>query len=113
MKKQIDSTRKSRYGFTWRGITRPHDRELGIAGGELILLDLETNEVLGVRRGFVRTGQVRNNLTGVWWLTGQACPSYGYRGGRDRDFDFAYWFIGKVLRPKNFELSFKELTNAK
>ncbi|HEY5627010.1 MAG TPA: hypothetical protein VIR79_03625, partial [Nitrospira sp.] len=24
---------KSRYGFTWRGIKRPHDRELGITGG--------------------------------------------------------------------------------
>src|SRR5262245_54414128 len=26
-------TIQSRYGYTWRGITRPHDRELGIAGG--------------------------------------------------------------------------------
>ena len=24
---------KSRYGFTWRGITRPYDREFGITGG--------------------------------------------------------------------------------
>ena len=32
---------KSRYGFTWRGIERsPQDRELGIGGGELIVLDL-------------------------------------------------------------------------
>jgi hypothetical protein len=45
---------KSRYGYTWRGISRPHDRELGIAGGELIVLDLQSNEVLGVRRGFIR-----------------------------------------------------------
>jgi hypothetical protein len=60
--------RKSRYGYTWRGIARPHDRELGIAGGELIVLDWETNEVLAVRRGFIRSGGVRN-LTGVWWLT--------------------------------------------
>ena len=44
---------QSRYGFTWRGITRPHDREHGIGGGELIILDLKTNEVLAVRRGFV------------------------------------------------------------
>ena len=104
---------KSRYGFTWRGISRPHDREFGIAGGELIVLDLEKNEVLGVRRGYIRSGMVRNNLTGIWWLTGQTCPVYGYRNGRNKDFDFAYWFIGKVLKPKNYDQSFKELTNGK
>jgi hypothetical protein len=50
------SKKKSRYSYTWRGIPRPHDREFGIAGGELILLDLETNEVLAVRRGYIRSG---------------------------------------------------------
>ncbi len=103
----------SRYGFTWRGISRPHDRELGIAGGELIVLDLKTNEVLGVRRGYLRTGGYRNTLTTVSWLTGQTCPTYGYRNGRNKDFDFSYWFIGKVLKPINYDQSFKELTNGK
>ena len=28
-----DSHRKSRYGYTWRGTVRPHDREYGIGGG--------------------------------------------------------------------------------
>lgn len=111
MRKESVQHLQSRYGFTWRGITRPHDRELGIAGGELIVLDLETKEVLGVRRGYIRSGMIRNNLTGIWWLTGQTCPIYGYRGGRNKDFDFSYWFIGKVLKPKNYEQSFKELTN--
>ncbi|MEW6246285.1 MAG: hypothetical protein AB1555_06180 [Nitrospirota bacterium] len=36
------SSLKSRYGYTWRGIRRPHDRELGIAGGELIVQDVQT-----------------------------------------------------------------------
>ncbi len=112
MKKESVQRLQSRYGFTWRGITRPHDRELGIAGGELIVLDLETKEVLGVRRGYIRSGNMKN-LTGIWWLTGQACPTYGYRNGRNKDFDFSYWFIGKVLKPKNYEQSFKELTSGK
>lgn len=111
MTKETVQHLQSHYGFTWRGITRPHDRELGIAGGELIVLDLETKEVLGVRRGYIRSGMIRNNLTGIWWLTGQSCPLYGYRGGRNKDFDFTYWFVGKVLKPKNYEQSFKELTN--
>lgn len=112
MVKEYANALKSRYGFTWRGVPRPHDRELGIAGGELIVLNLESREVLGVRRGFARSGEVRNN-TGIWWLTGQVCPTYGYRGGRNKDFDFSFWFVGKVLRPKNYEKSFKELTDVK
>lgn len=112
IKKEPSQNLRSRYGFTWRGITRPQDRELGIAGGELIVLDLETKEVLGVRRGYIRSGNMKN-LTGIWWLTGQACPTYGYRGGRNKDFDFSYWFIGKALKPRNYEQSFKELTNGK
>ncbi len=81
----------SRYGFTWRGLTRPHERQLGIAGGELIILDMNTNEVLAVRRGFIRSGSVRNNLTGVWWLTGQVCSGTGSK----RD----HLFIKEVLKP--------------
>lgn len=110
MIKEFDTSLKSRYGFTWRGVTRPHDRELGIGGGELIVLDIETKEVLGVRRGYIRSGNMKN-LTGIWWLTGRTCPEYNYRH-RNKDFDFSYWFVGKVLKPKNFQQSFKELTNA-
>ena len=80
----------SKYGVTWRGITRPHDRDLGIAGSELIVLNLKTNEVLAVRRGFKRTGGVRN-LTGVWWLAGQTCPKLTEKPD--------HWFIKDVLRP--------------
>ncbi|HRI39576.1 MAG TPA: hypothetical protein PLO50_13555 [Nitrospira sp.] len=81
---------KSRYGFTWRGISRPHDREFGIAGGELIVLDLQTNEVLAVRRGFIRSGWMKN-LTGVWWLTGRTCSFPGAKR--------EHLFIKEVLKP--------------
>lgn len=92
------TTLRSQYGFTWRGITRQHDRELGIAGGELIVLDLQSKEVLGVRRGFIRSGGVKN-LTGIWWLTGHVCPTYEGKAF-NKDGNFAYWFITKVLKPK-------------
>jgi len=93
MNKEQVATLKSRYGYTWRGIKRPHDRELGIVGGELIILDLQTNEVLAVRRGFIRSGDVRNNLTGIWWLGGHVCPEH-----RDANVH-TYEFISKVLKP--------------
>jgi hypothetical protein len=84
------SSPKSRYGYTWRGITRPYDRDLGIAGGELIVLDLQTNEVLAVRRGFVRSGYMRN-MTGVWWLTAQKCSKESLKTDAQ--------FINQVLKP--------------
>ena len=66
---------KSRYGFTWRGITRPHDRGLGIAGGELIVLDFQTNEVLAVRRGYAASGgKTLETVAGIWWLGAAEMP---------------------------------------
>lgn len=43
----------ARYGYTWRGIVRARDREHGISGGELLIYDLQTKEVLAVRRQFL------------------------------------------------------------
>jgi hypothetical protein len=86
------STLKSRYGYTWRGIELPHARELGIVGGELIVMDLHSNEVLAVRRGFIRSGDV-SNLTGVWWLGEHICPKYKHANA------YTYEFLSKVLKP--------------
>lgn len=73
VKKEGTSSLKSRYGYTWRGVQRPSALELGIAGGELIVLDVQTQAVLAVRRGFIRSGNVQN-LTGIWWLGGAGLP---------------------------------------
>ena len=81
---------KSRYGFTWRGIIRPHDRELGITGGEVIVLDLQTQEVLALRRGFIRSGWMKN-LSGIWWLTGQVCRGPGAKR--------EHLFLKEILNP--------------
>lgn len=45
---------QSQYGYTQRGIRRAHDLELGVRGSELILMDLNTKEVIGFRRVFIR-----------------------------------------------------------
>lgn len=97
--------RKSRYGYTWRGIGRPHDRELGIAGGELIVLDWETNEVLAVKRGFLRSGGVQS-LTGIWWPNGRVCRN---DPSRTKMF-FTIEFISNVLKPQS--LTSKEADDA-
>ena len=73
----------ARYGFTWREIERPQMRENGIVGGELIVLDLKTNEILGVRRSFM----TKNGS----YLRGGACQN---SGKSDKAF------FSSVLLPK-------------
>lgn len=93
---------KSRYGYTWRGIVRPHDREKGIAGGELIVLDLKTREVLGVRRNFVRTGNVNDRPDGINWEFAGGCKITPHPiDGKlvSKDVGFVYWFVSKILKP--------------
>ncbi|MBS0167106.1 MAG: hypothetical protein JSR29_13555 [Nitrospira sp.] len=85
---------KSRYGFTWRGITRPHDREFGIVGGEVIVLDLQANEVLAVRRGYAASGgRTLETVAGIWWLNAAKCPP-AMPG-------IEHMFIHKVLKPSS------------
>ena len=100
MRAEVVENIASRYAFTWRGIARPHDRELGIAGGELIVVDLKSGEVLGIRRGFARSGFVRNSRSGIQWETAAVCPQLRRQpDGWDKDGGFAVWYISKVLRP--------------
>lgn len=94
MRLEFDTKPRARYAFTWRGVKRTMDREMGIAGGELIVLDLQTNEVLGVRRGY-------NVWNGGW--TGRMCPRYGYVGGQDKFTRFTAWFVAKVARPPRWQ----------
>jgi hypothetical protein len=95
--KEIKRTRvsnlKSDFGYIWRGIKRPHDRELGIAGGELAVLDLRSNRILGVKRGFVYS--LKKNNDEVSWLTGVRCIGLG----SDKSAEFNN-FIFSVLKPK-------------
>ncbi|MDH5640923.1 MAG: hypothetical protein OEY28_06480 [Nitrospira sp.] len=93
LEKEYDVKSKSQFGYTWRGITRPHDRELGIAGSELIILDLQRNEVLAVRRAYIKSGDVRNKVTGIWWMGGHVCSQNSTRLFRTSEF------ITSVVKP--------------
>ena len=94
MQKEYDTARKSIYGYTWRGISRPHDREMGVAGSELIILDLKTSEVLGVHRGYARFDIDRPMIETASMQWRQRCPIGPNMGGGSR-----LAFILKVLTP--------------
>lgn len=73
LSERADTAIQARYGFTWRGIQRANDRALGIAGGELAIVDFQTMEIIALRRGFIRSGKAGN----VWWYGGHLCPVSG------------------------------------
>lgn len=88
----------ARYAYTWRGIKRPHDRRYGIAGGELIVLNRLTNEVLGFRRGFAMT-----HTKGIYWDYAAVCPRRtGAKGtplpASIKD-SYSYHFINQIFKP--------------
>lgn len=71
---------KSHYGIFWRGISRPHDREMGIGGGEIYVVDLRTNEVLAMQRHFmigvpVVSGRFNGQEANFSWRMMPGCPS--------------------------------------
>jgi hypothetical protein len=99
MKMVYASTPQSKYGYVWREIARPNDRKLGIVGGELIVLDLRTGEILGLRRGFAISGFVTNVPSGFQWEFAAVCPANLVRPDLHKSPDFSYQFIRKVLKP--------------
>ncbi len=64
----------ARYGYTWRGLRRLRDREHGIAGGEVLIYDLQTKEVLAVRRQFLIAGRNPRGEGKAMWEVAARCP---------------------------------------
>ena len=99
------SALRSRYGFYWYGIKRPMDRELAVAGGEMVVVDLKTNEVLAVKRGFAlavtKSWGKGYSPTGLSWNAGGVCPASGNAPYPYLAIPFADRnFVNKVLKPK-------------
>jgi len=97
----------SRYGYTWRGIRRDRDREFGIAGGEMMIIDLRTNELLAVRRSFAVAKNYR--AIGLGWEFSYYCPgSLDILSDKKRKvnkINYPFDFIRQVLVPIGFDPS--------
>ncbi len=78
------SSLKSKYGFTWQEVRGFWDKLFGIWGGELIVKQLSTDEVLGKRKGYFFVNKFGDKA-------GQ-CP-------KGKDHDSTYKFVSKVLIP--------------
>lgn len=96
---------RSRYGYYWYGIKRPMDRELAVSGGEMVVVDLRTNEVLALKRSFSLGVSDRwgkgYSPTGIAWNIGGVCPAssdppYALMLSPSADKKF----LNKVLKPR-------------
>lgn len=76
----------ARYGVTWDDISTREDREHWIAGGRLQVIDLQTNEVIAERVGYMMDrGLGDRSGFRTPWLEAQktACPEFSRRGPTD------------------------------
>jgi hypothetical protein len=70
------------YGYTWRGLRRNRDREFGIAGSEVLIYDLNTYEVLAVRRQFlIVNGKALKKGKALWEIAARCSKPEGDRLG--------------------------------
>lgn len=92
-----------RYGVTYGDISTREDRDHWIAGSSLKVIDLQTNEVMAERVGYMMDRGQGNKSGGraPWLLAARhACPPFPLApGGNPVQADQTRNFVTKVLRP--------------
>jgi hypothetical protein len=91
----------ARYGITWDDVSTREDREKWVAGGSLKVIDLQTNEVIAERTGYmVDLGQGSESGGRSPWLLARrtACPSFPAGMHRYPAADNVLFTL-KVLKP--------------
>jgi hypothetical protein len=92
----------TRYGVTYDDISTREEREYWIAGSSLKVIDLQTNEVMAERIGYMmdRGQGDRNSGRSPWLLAADnACPEFAPRHGSTAQPLQTENFIEKVLKP--------------
>lgn len=84
----------AKFGYLWREAPRARDRERNISGGEVIVLDLWTSEVLAIKRGFMLGGPIRRSHTEIYWRQGRHCRGDSTSLFRTEEF------VRRVLKPQ-------------
>ena len=92
----------SRYGVTYDDISTREEREYWIAGSSLKVIDLQTNEVIAERIGYM-VDWAQGSQTGSRspWLfaANNACPQFADKHGSSAQPYQAIRFVEKVLKP--------------
>jgi len=106
LKRQPIDRPVARYGVTWADISTRDDRTQWVAGGVIQVIDLQTQEVIAERKGFMWDYGMGSRAGGRSpWLFAQrhACPAFPERGPgdprRERSRREGIEFVTKVLEP--------------
>lgn len=93
----------ARYGVTWDDISTKEDRDYWIAGGSLKVIDLQTQEVIAERIGYMMDwGQgSQAGFRSPWGAASDnACPSKVDADGKRTQIGFTQRFVNQVLQPR-------------
>lgn len=95
-KKLATNERLSKFGYDWTDVSTSDDRNYWIAGGKTRIMDMQTDEVIAERVGFVVDRMQGKRVGGGTWMTvwDTACPPVR-RWGTTKAQDF----LETVLRP--------------
>lgn len=96
----------ARYGITWVDISTREDREHWIAGGSLKVIDLQSNEVIAERVGYmVDRGQGSTAGFAAPWgfASDTACPAKVDEEGKRTQIGSTIRFVSKVLQRSKGE----------
>jgi hypothetical protein len=92
----------ARFGLTWDDISTPEDRENWVAGGSLSVVDLETNDLVAKRVGYMMDPGLgsREGFRSPWGFAGDhACPPRVDETGKRTEVGFTRRFLFKVAQP--------------
>ncbi len=92
----------ARYGITWDDISTHEDREHWIAGGSIQVIDLQTNEVIAERVGYMMDrglGSTAGFRSPWGYAKDTACPALVDDAGQRSNVGFTTRFLRRVLKP--------------
>jgi len=92
-----------RYGVTYDDISTKEERDYWIAGSSLKVIDLQTNEVMAERIGYMVDWAQGVSLGGrsPWLLAADnACPQFAPRHAATSQMDQTIRFVNKSIKPK-------------
>lgn len=100
VKDAADPKTPSRFGFTWSDVSTESDRAHWVAAGEMTVVDLDSQQVIARRIGFVfesgmgYRGAERNSWSDASRAPQNLCPSFPTSAHKSRDF------LSRVLVPR-------------
>ncbi|MGW8274707.1 hypothetical protein [Xanthomonas axonopodis] len=100
--KSLSTGQRPRYGVTYDDISTKEDRDYWIAGSSLRVVDLQTNEVIAERIGYMVDWAQGITVGGrsPWLLAANnACPEFAPRHGSSAQLRQASNFVQKVAKP--------------